>query len=62
MGVDFSGNVNYTGLSAGEKTTVDAAVTAMRAAYAAVATASGKATKFNVDRIFKEVVRNQEES
>lgn len=57
--VDFTNNNNYVTLSAGQKTAVDSAVTAMRAAYAATAT-NGKKT--NVNLIFKEVIKGQEET
>lgn len=57
--VDHTGNINYGGLSAGAKAAVDAAVTAIRAAFTASKAEDGKN---NVRTILREVTKNQEET
>lgn len=57
--VDHTRNANYITLSAGQKTTVDAAVVAIRAAYAS---AAPDAKKGNVKVILREILKGQEET
>lgn len=60
MGVTLTDNDNYTALSGAAQTLVDAAVVAIRAAFAeAGATADHKV---NVQALLNEVIRLQEES
>jgi len=59
MAADPTNTDNYKALSAGNKTLVDTAITAIKAAYAGV---SGTEQKFNVYAIMKEQIETQEES
>jgi len=57
MGIDVTKNDNHVALSADAKTAVNTAVTAIRAAFAAVVT---EKKKENVQAILSEVIKLQE--